>query len=188
MRRRRLLRTVGPVAAGAVAGCVGDSEETPGEFTVSSPTLDSGGSLAERFTCDGAGESPPFDIERVPDPTESLAVVAEYDSGGLTDPIFWTLWNVPPDTERIPAGLPRSGTVQSLDDAAQGRPEGGEGGYEPPCPQPGQRYTNRFQVYALGERLDVDGGTDHDTASEAIEDAVLASRRFTVGFERTPTP
>ncbi|MBX0303306.1 YbhB/YbcL family Raf kinase inhibitor-like protein [Halomicroarcula sp. F24A] len=188
MRRRRFLRTVGPVAAGAVAGCVGESEETPGLFKVSSPELDPGGSLPERFTCYGAGESPPFKIERVPDPTETLAIVAEYDSGGITDPIFWTLWNVPPDTERIPAGLPRSSTVQSLGGAAQGRPEGGEVGYEPPCPQPDQPYTNRFQVYALGETLDVAGGTDHDTASEAIGDAVLASRRFTVDFERTAAP
>jgi len=188
MRRRRLLGLVGSVSVGAVAGCVGDSRETPGEFRVSTPALDTGGTLPDRFTCYGAGESPPFVVERVPDPTVGLAVTAEYDSGGITDPIFWTLWNVPADTDRIPAGLPRTATVDSLGGARQGRPEGGDVGYEPPCPQPSQPYTNRFQIYALGERLDVDGGTDHDTASEAIGDAVLASRRFTVGFERTPTP
>lgn len=188
MRRRGLLRTLGPIVAGAVAGCAGSADETPGEFRVSSPALASGGSLPERFTCYGDGVSPPFDIERVPDPTAGLAVTGEYDSGGITDPMFWTLWNVPADTERIPAALPREGTVQSLGGAAQGRREGGEVGYEPPCPQPSQPYTVRFQVYALGERLDVAGGTDHDTASEAIGDAVLASRRVTVDFERTPTP
>lgn len=188
MRRRRLLCTVGSVVAGAVAGCLGDSEETPGAFRVSAPELAPGGSLADRFTCYGDGVSPPFDIERVPDPTAALAAVAEYDSGGITDPVVWTLWNVPPDTDRIPGGLPRTATVASLDGASQGRPEGGEVGYEPPCPQLSQPYTVRFQVYALGSRLDVDGGTDHETATEAIGDAVLASRRFTTEFERTPTP
>jgi len=167
---------------------VGNSAETPGAFEVSIPTVGPGESLPDRFTCYGAGESPPFDIDRVPGPTEAIAIVAEFDSGGITDPIFWTLWNVPPDTVQIPAGLPRSATVQSLGGAAQGRPEGGEVGYEPPCPQLGQPYTNRFQVYALSERLDVAGGTDHDTASEAIGDAVLASRRFTANFRRTSTP
>ncbi len=188
MRRRGLLQTVSGVGAGLLAGCLGGAEETPGRFSVSSPALDRGGTLPDRFTCSGAGESPPFDIGRVPDPTEGLAVVAEYDSGGITDPVFWTLWNVPADTDRIPAALPRTPTVASLDGARQGRPEGAEVGYEPPCPQPGQRYTVRFQVYALGARLDVDGGTDHDTAAEAIGDAVLASRRFTADFERTPSP
>jgi len=188
MRRRQLVTALGTAGIGGLAGCAGSTGETPGEFSVSSPTLASGGSLPTRFTCYGAGVSPPFAVERVPEPTAALAVIGEYDSGGITDPVFWTLWNVSPDAERIPAGLPRTAAVASLDGARQGRAEGGEPGYEPPCPQPGQRYTNRFQVYALGERLDVAGGTDHDTASEAIGDAVLASRRVTVDFERTPTP
>lgn len=183
MRRRRLLRGTVAGVTSVVAGCAGPAEETPGAFRVSSPPLESAESLPERFTCYGVGESPPFDIQRVPGPTAALAVIAEYDSGGITDPVFWTLWNVPPDVERIPAGLSRTATVDSLDGAGQGRPEGGDEGYRPPCPQPGQRYTTRFQVYALGQRLDVAGGTDHDTATEAIGDAVLASRRFTLDYE-----
>ncbi|MDS0284208.1 YbhB/YbcL family Raf kinase inhibitor-like protein [Haloarcula onubensis] len=188
MRRRKLVTALGTALVGGVAGCTGSSEPTADAFAVASPELDAGGSLPTRFTCYGAGVSPPFSVERVPDPTAALAVVAEYDSGGVTDPLFWTLWNVPPDTDRIPAGLSRSASVAALGGARQGRREGGDVGYEPPCPQPGQPYTNRFQVYALGERLDVEGGTDHDTASEAIGNAVLASRRITVDFERTPTP
>jgi len=187
MRRRRLLQTVCAGVTSVLAGCVRSGEETPGAFKVASPSLTSAESLPERFTCSGVGESPPFAVERVPDPTAALAVTAEYDSGGITDPIFWTLWNVPPDVDRIPAGLPRTATVGSLGGAGQGRPEGGEVGYQPPCPQPGQRYVTRFQVYALGERLAVADGTDHDTATEAIGDAVLASRRFTLEYERTPT-
>jgi len=188
MRRRGVLRTLGPVVASALAGCGTSTEETPGAFRVSSPALDDVETLRDRFTCYGAGESPAFVIERVPDPTVGLAVVGEYDSGGITDPIFWTLWNAPPDVERIPTGLPRTATVQSLDGARQGRPAGGEVGYEPPCPQTSQRFTIRFQVYALGERVEAEAGTDHDTATEAIGDVVLASTRFTLDYERTPTP
>jgi len=186
MRRRQLLAAVGTVAVGGVAGCSASSTTTPESFTVSSPPL-AGETLPERFTCDGAGQSPPFSIERVPDPTEALAVTAEYDRGVINDPVLWTLWNVPADIEAVPAGLPRTPTVEALGGARQGRRQGGEVGYEPPCPPAGQPYTHRFQVYALGERLAIEGGTDHDTATETIGNAVLASRRFTVEYTQPVT-
>jgi Raf kinase inhibitor-like YbhB/YbcL family protein len=155
---------------------------------VSSPPLATDGTLAPRFTCAGAGRSPPFDIERVPEPTAALAVTAEYDRGPLSEPVFWTLWNVPADIERIPAGLPRTASVTSLGDARQGRQSSADPGYEPPCPPRGQPYEHRFQVYALSESLSVAGGTDNEDAAEAIGNAVLASRRFTVDYTRPQTP
>jgi Raf kinase inhibitor-like YbhB/YbcL family protein len=187
MRRRQLLRTLGTATVAGLAGCGGRAGETSEAFSVSAPDLDSGGSLPVRFTCDGAGESPPFVVEQVPEPTAALAVIAEYDRGVINEPVFWTLWNVPPETERIPAGLPRTETVDSLGGARQGRPKRGEVGYEHPCPPEGQPYTHRFQVYALGERVAAEGGTDHDTVTEAIGDVVLGSTRFTVNYQRTPT-
>lgn len=188
MRRRRLLGALGAGVAGGLAGCSGSTGDTPAAFTVSSPALESGGTLSARFTCDGAGESPPFVVERVPEPTASLAVIAEYDRGVINEPVFWTLWNVPPDVERIPAGLARSAELASLGGARQGQRAGGEVGYEPPCPPAGQDYEHRFQVYALGETVDADGGTDHETVTEHIGDVVLASVRFTLDYRRTETP
>ena len=187
MRRRHVLGTLAGTVTGAIAGCSGSASETPEAFVVSSPSLE-GGQLPVQFTCDGAGRSPPFTIERVPEPTAALAVTAEYDRGLINEPVFWTLWNVPADIEQIPETLPREATLSSLDGARQGRREGGEVGYEPPCPPEGQPYEHRFQVYALGETLSIEGGTDHDSATEAIGNAVLASRRFTVEYARTPTP
>ena len=188
MRRRRLLGTVGAVVGGGVAGCSGSTGEAAEALTVSSPALESGDALPVRFTCDGAGQSPPFVVERVPEPTAALAVIAEYDRGVINEPVFWTLWNVPPDIERIPAGLARSAQLPSLGGARQGRRVGGEVGYEPPCPPAGQPYEHRFQLYALGTEIDADGGTDHDTATERIGDAVLASVRFTLDYQRTEAP
>lgn len=187
MRRRQVVGTLAGTIAAGLAGCTGGSTEPTEALVVSSPPLD-GETLPVEYTCDGAGRSPPFSIERVPEPTAALAVVGEYDRGLINEPIFWTLWNVPAEREEIPVGLPRTAEVASLDGARQGRPAGGEVGYEPPCPPAGEPYEHRFQVYALGETLDIDGGTDHDTATDAIGNAVLASRRFTVDFTRESTP
>lgn len=186
MRRRGFLLGTSAAVVGGLAGCSEPSEQT--QLSVSSPPIESDGALPVRFTCDGAGNSPPFVVESVPEPTAGLGVVAEYDRGGILEPVFWTLWNVPPSTERIPAGLPRVGTIDSLGGARQGRPDGGTVGYEPPCPPAGQTDTHRFQVYALDSQLAAEAGTDHETATESIGNAVLASTRFTADYERPAQP
>ncbi|QPV63350.1 YbhB/YbcL family Raf kinase inhibitor-like protein [Halosimplex litoreum] len=186
MRRRDVLATVAGATAVGVAGCAGSEAETetPRAFRVSSPAIDPDEQLPARFTCTGEGVSPPFVVERTPEPTAAVAVTASFNQGPITDRTFWTLWNVPPDRTRIPAALPGEAVVESLGGARQGRPEGGDPGYLSPCPPRGEPFTYRFQVYALSERLSVEGGATHDTASEAIGNAVLASRRFSVEYTR----
>ncbi|WP_123538362.1 YbhB/YbcL family Raf kinase inhibitor-like protein [Halosimplex salinum] len=183
MRRRELLTSVGAVATGGLAGCSAERETTTPAFQTSAG-FESGESLPARFTCDGDGVSPPFEVGRVPEPTEALAVTAETDGGPLDEPVRWSIWNVPPETERIPAAVPRTETVPSLGGARQGREEGGEVGYTPPCPPRGGTSEYRFQVYALGDSLSTEGGATHDTATEAIVGATFASDRFTVEYTR----
>lgn len=182
MRRRHFVQTLGVSALVGSAGCTGQSDGTTPVLDVSSPAFDSGDVLPARFTCDGAGVSPPFVIESVPGPTAALAVTAEYDGGVFSQPVFWTLWNVPPETERIPAGLPREPILDTLGGARQGKQAGSDPGYEPPCPPAGQPYEHRFQVFALDEELSLNGGTDQESASEAIANAILASTRITVDY------
>jgi Raf kinase inhibitor-like YbhB/YbcL family protein len=169
---------------------VGTDQETATQraFATSSPALEPGGTLPIRFTCVGAGVSPPFVIDRVPDPTAALAVTAEFDQGAITDATFWTLWNLPPSTERIPAGVARTPTVAALGDARQGRRPDGAVGYEPPCPPPGEAVAHRFRVYALARSLDVPASATHEDVTEAIGNAVLASNELAVTYIREGTP
>jgi Raf kinase inhibitor-like YbhB/YbcL family protein len=146
------------------------------------------GTLPTPYTCDGEGRSPPLSVERVPEPTAALAVTAEADLGPINEPVFWSLWNVPADTERIPEGVPRTETVDSLGGARQGRREGAEAGYSAPCPPSGATVELRFQVYALRSELDAAPGAAHDTVVEEIERTVLASRRITVTYQRPAGP
>jgi phosphatidylethanolamine-binding protein (PEBP) family uncharacterized protein len=189
MRRRQVLTAVAGTVTGLSAGCLGgtgDAEERPA-FVATSPAVVDGGTLPTRFTCDGAGDSPPVVFERVPDPTAALAVTVEVALDTLDQRILWSLWNLPPETERVPAGVPRTPTVESLGGARQGRAGEGTVGYEPTCPPPGRAFDHRIDAYALSEELAVEAGTTHDTATEAIGDAVLASERITVTYRREST-
>lgn len=184
MQRRQLLASVAAGVTAGLGGCGAGGDTATPAFTTASAALE-GETLPARFSCDGDGASPPIEIGRTPEPTAALAVTADRDGGPLTEPVLWSLWNVPADTERIPAGLSRTRTVNALDGARQGRRKGGEVGYEPPCPPEAITLELRFQVYALGERLAVEGGTSHDDATEAIRDATIASRRFTLRYAQS---
>ncbi|MFT4922616.1 MAG: Raf kinase inhibitor-like YbhB/YbcL family protein [Haloarculaceae archaeon] len=187
MGRRNVLRAIGVTFAGGVAGCSQRRTGSKQAFETASPALESGGTLPVRFTCDGRGLSPPLRIERVPDPIETIAVTAKFVGGPFNNPLFWTLWNVPPETDLIPAGLPRTTTVESLDGAQQATRPGGTVGYAPPCPPEGQENEHWFQVHALDERLSVEAGATHETASDAIQSATVASNRITVRYTRPHT-
>lgn len=185
LNRRHCIRTVGATITGITAGCTTQTSTTQRSLVVSSPVLEDGGVLPPRFTCDGEGLSPPFEISKRPEPTAAFAITGDYNRGPINEPVFWSIWNIPPETTRIPAGLPRTPTVASLNEARQGKRRGGDVGYKPPCPPLGQAYEHRFQVYALSETLDVAAGTKHDDAVEAIGSAVVASSRLTVTLQRS---
>lgn len=194
MRRRRLLAVLGGgLATGGLAGLAGCVQRRAAggpALSVSSPALADGGELPDRYACEGEGVSPPLSIDSWPDPTAALAVVAEADLGVFNKPLFWVLWNLPPDIERVPEGLPRRATVDSLDGARQSSQPGTEPGYNPPCPPLGRETTLLFDVFALEEPLDIEAGAPAEPASEAIARAQLASTRISVTYTRsagTPT-
>lgn len=187
MRRRTHLRACGAVLALGLGGCI--TRSTPaGSLRVESPAFTDGGTLPQRFACDGRGISPPLTITETPEGTAALGIAARSTVGILDNPILWTCWNVPAETESIPEGLPRTETLSTLDGARQGVAGDGEPGYRPACPPPEQAYDHWVQVYALGESLSPGTGTKNDDALEAIEGAQIASERITVSYTRTGTP
>ena len=188
MRRRRLLAALGGgVATGGLAGLAGcvQRRATGGDpLSISSPALADGGRLPDRYTCEGEGVSPPLSVESTPDPTAALAVVAEADLGVFNKPLFWVLWNLPGDTERVPEGIPRTATVPGVDGARQSSQPGTGPGYNPPCPPLGRETTLLFDVFALEESLDVEAGAPAEAAEEAVTRAQLSSTRISVTYTR----
>lgn len=180
MQRRTFLSTAGVVSLGGLAGCTGGGRSVD-PFEATSPAFEDGDTLPRRFTCDGEGVSPPFEIRNPPEPTATLLIQAVVIAGPANEATLWSLWNVPPDTAEIPAALPNEPEVPSLDGARQGTSRTGVVGYKPPCPDV-EETEYYFQVYALEEGLSVDAGASHDSVSEAREGLVLASDRTTVSY------
>src|SRR3954447_13318594 len=98
-----------------------------------SPPPSSGGTIPERFSCNGAGDRPALRFGGVPSQARELALlVIDPDAGGF---VHWTVYGMAPDTKGIAAtGLPAG--------AKEGSNTTGDRGWTPPCPPSG---THRYQ-------------------------------------------
>jgi len=185
MRRRELVASLSVVAT---AGCTIGGDPPSGEggsLDLTVPGLDDG-ELPVRYTCDGAGESPPIRIEGVPDAAESVAVVGEW-LRGYTPRTIWLLWDLSADDSlEIPAGIPEGERIDSPIDATQGRNDEGTPAYRSPCHETDDNQQYRFIAFALPERPDLDPGADRDAFDAALEAKFsdVSSTTFRVRYDR----
>ena len=204
--RRAPLAGGAPLAAGSqllltmtlvltVAGCggAGNSAEGPAQTTLpsygtvqsaigtivlSSPAFKPGGAMPVRYTCDGAGVSPPLHWRNVPAGTAELLLLAIDLNGGSTGAIQWAVGGLRPSSHGIAAGrLPR-GAVVGLNSAGKAR----WGGI---CGASGQVQHVAFLFYALSRRLGLKAGFDPALVRSELKGATVA-KGLTLATYRRP--
>lgn len=172
-RGRGLLAVRMLAAAGCVlltgCGLVGAATTFQGEFTVTSPEV-SKGILPLRYTCHGAGQSPPLHWSGAPVGTKSLALVVDDSAAPVAPYIYWIVFDINPSTTEIQAGQLPSGARQAENSA-------GHAAYDPPCPR-NQEHSYRFTVYALRAAIPRPNGTDLKAAWMAISRNAIAHGRL----------
>jgi Raf kinase inhibitor-like YbhB/YbcL family protein len=142
-------------------------------FTLTSTTVDEGGAIPARFTCDGDNVSPDLAWSDAPEQTAAFALI-------LDDPdarhfAHWLVYNM---TASASGGLPE-GAAESPDGPPQGTNDFGKIGFGGPCPPSGtHRY--QFTLYALDDLLDLPTPPRADAlraalAGHALETAVLTA-------------
>jgi Raf kinase inhibitor-like YbhB/YbcL family protein len=169
---------------GPQGGTTVPSEEAKGAkmaIEVTSPAFEDGAAIPSRYTCDGLDVSPPLSWGSVPDGTQSLALIADDpDAPGGTF-VHWVIYDLPPDTRRLPEDVPNRQTLPS--GAAQGVNGAGSIGYIGPCPPSGtHRYF--FKVYALDTELGLGGGATKEDALSAMEGHVLGEGQLMGTYRR----
>jgi Raf kinase inhibitor-like YbhB/YbcL family protein len=148
---------------------------------VTSPAFEDGDAIPARYTCDSLDVSPPLSWDSVPDGTQRLALIADDpDAPGGTF-VHWVIYELPPDTRRLPEDVPNRQTLPS--GAAQGVNGAGSIGYMGPCPPSGtHRYF--FKVYALDTELGLGGATTKEDVLSAMEGHVLGEGRLMGTYRR----
>jgi len=154
-------------------------------FTLTSPAFEEGQRIPPRHTCEGEDRSPELTIADVPDDVAALAVVVDDPDAPAGTFTHWLLWNLPPDTVEIEAGVAPREELPDLGGARQGNNDFGEIGYRGPCPPEGDDpHEYRFTLYVLDEELDAEPGALRPTVEDEIGAKARDSAEFTGTFGR----
>lgn len=143
-------------------------------FRLASSAFPAHGPIPVRYTCDGAGLSPPLAWSGTPAGTRTYALtVSDPDAPDPAHPthtfIHWVVFNLPAKVHALETGASTdmpAGTGTGLNGA--GRP-----GFTPPCPPIG-RHRYFFRLYALDAPLALRGHPNLASLTEALRGHVLA--------------
>jgi Raf kinase inhibitor-like YbhB/YbcL family protein len=150
---------------------------TPGaKITVTSSAFQTGGKIADQYTCAAANVNPPLRFGGAPAETKSFALIVDDPDapGGLFT--HWLVWNIDPATTQI-------GEKSVPKDAAQGTNDYGNVRYGGPCPPSGtHRYF--FRVFALDQTLALKAGAKRQDLENALAGHILARGELMANYTR----
>jgi Raf kinase inhibitor-like YbhB/YbcL family protein len=177
-------RILVPVAfALLVAGCGGgDKPDKPlptaprASISLRSNAFAEGGTIPKRFSCDGAGDSPPLAWSAVPAGAKELTLVVEDPDADRF--VHWTVLKMSPRTISIPINQVPRGAVETENSS-------GSRGWTGPCPpedDPPHHYV--FALYATDAPLGLGADASPDDVRNALGDHAIARGTLTGRFGR----
>jgi Raf kinase inhibitor-like YbhB/YbcL family protein len=173
---------IGVGIALALAGGIAFATEGRKFMELSSSAFVQNAEIPSVHTCEGSDQSPPLAWSGVPAGTQSLVLIV--DDPDAPDPaapemtwVHWVLYNIPPGTTGLPAGVPHTnlppGTREGLNDWRRE-------GYGGPCPPIGRhRYVHK--LVALDTVLPVLKPATKAALEKAMQGHVLAQGEL-VGY------
>ncbi|MCS7015119.1 MAG: YbhB/YbcL family Raf kinase inhibitor-like protein [Gemmatales bacterium] len=130
-----------------------------------------GAVIPKEHTADGRDISPPLEWTDPPVGTQSFALLCEDPDAPRGLWVHWVLFNVPPQTRSLPAGVPPHDHL--ADGSRQGRNDFGRIGYGGPAPPRGKPHRYFFRLYALDTSLGLPPGATREMLLKAMHGHIL---------------
>jgi Raf kinase inhibitor-like YbhB/YbcL family protein len=146
---------------------------------LTSPSFENDAAIPRKFTCDGGGINPEFQIQNVPENAKSLALIVHDPDAPLEGGFFhWVVWNIGPRTTVIKEESAPPGAVEGSNDARNV-------GYTPPCPPPGHgTHHYHFKLYAVDAMFDLPTGTMATDLLATMKGHILTETELVGTYER----
>jgi Raf kinase inhibitor-like YbhB/YbcL family protein len=130
-------------------------------ITLTSPAFAKSKKIPARYTCDGAGQSPPLQWSKVPAGSAQLLLFVLDLGGTAKGSILWAVGGISPDTHSLAAGSVPAGAVQ-------GQNSLGKAGWAGICPAKGKPHNYVFLLYALRKKITVANGFEPKTIQSQL--------------------
>jgi phosphatidylethanolamine-binding protein (PEBP) family uncharacterized protein len=153
------------------------NERTFGKIKVTSTAFKAGGPIAVKYTCDGAGVSPPLQWQGVPSGAAEVFVLAVNPNGGSREQVQWAIAGIPPSTTSIPEGSLPAGAYAGVNSA-------GKVGWAGMCGAKGQLQHVLFLFYALRQKLKLQSGFNPLEVRGGLKGATLATGLTLATYQR----
>jgi hypothetical protein len=162
-------------AVSLLVACQAPAIDTSGavKFKLSSPVFVDGGSIPQKYTCQGNGVSPELNWSEAPQRTTRFAlIVDDPDALGSTF-THWVLFDIPAGTQQLVEGAGPNNTGGPI--GVSGNNSASQTGYIGPCPPSGtHRYY--FRLYALDvPSLNLDAGAARSEVEAAMKNHIVGT-------------
>lgn len=146
-----------------------------------SDAFKAGEDIPRKYTCDGAGISPPLSWNNIPDNARELVLIVEDPDAPAGNWAHWVVYGLSPDVNNLSENIPKKDTASGF---KQGKTTGGGIGYEGPCPPRGSTHRYFFRLYALDKTLDIKPGSTRDAVRKQIEGHIAAQGELMGRYSR----
>jgi phosphatidylethanolamine-binding protein (PEBP) family uncharacterized protein len=144
-------KTAKPATTGGTPPGGHTAKHTLARIAVASAAFPKGGLIPVRYTCEGAGDSPPLQWGKVPAGTSQLFLLALSLTAGAQGAIRWAVGGIPASVHGFGAGQLPAGAVV-------GRSSDGKVGWAGICPAKGKPQAIVVLLYALRHPLALTSG------------------------------
>lgn len=146
-----------------------------GPFRLTSPAFRSGAAIPQRFSCDGAGLSPPLRWTAPPPRARTLALEV-VDVSTPNRFVHWLAWGISPRSRGLAAGARPP---------LEGRNGFGLVSWSGPCPPSGTKHRYVFLLYALAGPLRLRNGASARDFQRAVSAANTVRHTILIGTYRS---
>jgi Raf kinase inhibitor-like YbhB/YbcL family protein len=142
-------------------------------IALTSTAFTEGKVIPKRHACEGENLSPALSWPKTSPSVKSYALFVEDPDAPSGDFVHWVLFNIPPDLNRLPEGVPVKSEVPGV--GRQGMNDARVNGYYGPCPPPGKPHRYFFRIFALDRMLDLSAGSTCAHLQKEMQGHILDS-------------